>query len=228
VDKANRHKESTRISLKIARTQKNTYNWDFTFDGDPYHYTGVDDISPILYGNHKQTTIHALLHQYDYYDERVTFKNLDVGSLVSGFFGGKIQSVPRCLLLNKSITLTTPSGISVTLPAQGEEDLKKLMMHFNGNVNALFIQVEISPNKSEVVLPQSPLYKEHGKAVSIKLGYPDQGLMDWHLADSKYKTFPINLPNIKTVTHLDLLTLIVRQRVELQALPIAIKVPIER
>lgn len=230
VDKDYHQNDSSRFSLKIARTQKDTYNWDFTLDGDSYHNTNVDDVSPVPYGNHKHTTIRALLHQYDYYDERVTFKNLDVRSLgmTSSGIKGNSEGFPRLLLLKKPVTLTTPSGISVTLLAQGEKDIEKLLMDFNGNIRALFIQIEISPNKHKVVLPQSPLYKEHKKPVRVKVGYPfpHYHYTAWHLADSKYNTFPIDLPNLKTLKHLDSLTLIVRQRVELQSLPVSIKVPI--
>ena len=236
-DKAYHPKESSRFTLEIVRTQKDSYNWDFTLDENPnYHYTNLHGgISPVPYGSKKQATVHAVLHQYDIYEERVMFKNLDLGPLSSGIFGStssgtkqKFDITPRYLALKEPVTATTPSGISITLPAQGAETLEKVFLNFNGNPNALFIRIETSPNQREVLLPESPLYKKHKKPVHIKLECPQPNSMVWYMADNTFKTIAVGLPNLKTVTHLDTLTLIIRQRVDLQSIPVAIKVPISR
>lgn len=237
IDKAYRPKESSRFALDIVRTPKDSYQWDFTLDEDPnYHYTHMSGaVSPVPYGTKQKTTIHAILHQYDTCDERVTFKNLNLGPLSSSIFGvatsgtkQKFDSTPRYLLIKEPVTATTLSGISITLPAQGSETLTKVFSCFNGNPNALIIQINTSPNQPEVVLPESPLYKRHGKPVRIKLDCPWPDVMVSYTADNTFKTIAVGVPDLKTVTHLDTLTLIVRQRVELQSVPISIQAPISR
>lgn len=236
IDKAYRPKESSRFVLEIVRTQKDSYNWDFTLSDDPNdHMVHIHGgISPVSYGSKKRATVRAVLHQYDIYEERVTFKNLDLGPLSSSIFGSASSNTkqnditPRYLSLKKPVTATTPSGISITLPAQGAETLTKVFSNFNGNANALFIQIETSPDKREALLPKSPLYKKHKKPVRIKLECPEPKFMVWYMADNTFKTIAVHLPDLKTATHLDTLTLIVRQRVELQAIPISIQVPISQ
>jgi len=232
INKAYQPKEWSRYDLEIVHTPKDSYQWDFTADDDPdYHYTlGVEGgISPTRYELKRQTTIHVTLHQYDTYEERVTFHDLDLGTPSSQGIGRLVGGIARYLVLKEPVTATTPSGITITLPAQGQETLEKVFTgDFEGNAEALFIQISTSPSQREAVLPQSPLFQRHSKPVRIALNCAEPNVMVWCQADNTYKIISVGVPNLKTVTHLDTLTLIVRQRVDLQAIPISLQVPISR
>lgn len=230
INKAYQPREWSRYDLDIVHVPKDFYQWDFTADDDPsYHFTsGVSgNISPVRYGSSQLATIHVTLHQYDTIEERVTFHNLDLGT---GSSNPVIKTLPaRYLVLKEPVTATTPSGVTITLPAQGQETLEKVFTGaFEGNAEALFIQISTSPSQREAILPQSPLFQKHGKPVTIKLECVKPNFMVWYMADNTFKTIAVGLPNLKTVTHLDTLTLIVRQRVDLQAIPISLQVPISR
>lgn len=221
-------------SLEIIRTPKSGHHWDLTLAEDPAdHSTHVTGTSRIPYGTKRYTTLHATLHQYDTYEERVCFRGLDLVPLPppSGIRPSRPKwavLTPRCLSLKEPVTLTTLSGISITLPAQGAETLDKVFSNFDGNANALFIQINTSPDKALVVLPKSSLWRKYGKPVRIQLECPPPCFMVSSMADNTFKTIALGLPNLETVMHLDALTLIIRQRVELGSVPISIRVPISR
>ncbi len=232
-DHSGPQKYASRYDLAIAGAPKDGTKWDFTLQDDPkYHYTGgiSNAASPTSYNNKPGTILHATLHQYQVYDEQITFKDLDLAPVAAkgSRFDFGAQVTPRALLLKEPVTLTTPSGISVTLPAQDAATLFEVFSNFNGNANALFMKINVAPNQREVKLPASPLYKKYGKLVTVKLETPEPNLMVWYMADNTFKKLAIGLPKLKTLTHLDSLTLTVRQRVELQTIPIAIEVPVER
>ena len=225
----------SRYDLSIAKTPDDGLKWDFTLDYRPSdHMKGTfGAFHPTSYADDKTTILRATLHQYEVHEERVTFKGLDIGPTQVAnsnnypmFFGP--GSPARFLQLAQPQTIVTPSGISVTLPAQGAQTARDFIRDFNGNVDALFLKVNVSPDEREVTLPNSPLYKRFPKPVSIKLETPEPNLMVYYMADNTFKTLKIGLPNLTTTARLDSLTLILRQRVELQTIPVAIEVPVER
>ena len=229
--------DSYRYNLEIIKTPKDRYQWDFTLDqATDYHFTGIvgGSYNPIE-GSSRKAIIHPILHQYDTLEERVTFTNLEVGPILPDTEWSELPGedplmavTPRYLNLKKPITLTTPSGISITLPAQGSETLDKVFRMFNGNANALFIRIKTSPNEREVSLPSSPLYKKHKKPVRIALDCALPYHMGYFMADNTYDTISISMKDLKTVTHLDSLTLIIRQRIDLKSIPISLSVPVSR
>lgn len=230
INKAYQPRECSRYDLEIVRLPKDSHQWDFTADDDPnYHFPrGVTgDISPVRYGASRLATIHVTLYQYDMIEERVTFHNLDLGTPPSDPI---IKTLPaRYLALKEPVTVTTPSGITITLPAQGQETLEKVFTGaFEGNADALFIQISTSPSQREAVLPESPLFQKHGKPVTVKLDCAKPNSMVWYQADNTYRIIAVGLPDLKTVVHLDTLTLIVRQRVDLRSVPVTLTVPIDR
>lgn len=219
---------SSRYDLMIVQSAQSPYRWDFTLDlqGDfsPYHYNGLSsNQSRLPYGKAKTTVVQATLHQYDTLEERVTFHNLELQPPPSDA-EAKRGITPRFLLLKSPLTATTPSGVCITFPAQ-QETFESLFSCFNGNPNALFIKIETTPSQPKVILPLSPLYQKHRKPVSIRLACAAPDFME---ADNTDKVIAVLLPNLATVTHLDSLTLIVRQRVDLQTVPVALKIPISR
>lgn len=227
-------KDASRYDLQLVGKPKDGTQWDFTLDDEPkYHYTGGISGAryPTSYNNKQTTTLHATLHQYETYDERVTFKNLDLG-MEKGtppekypfLFGPK--SPAQFMRLSESQTAVTPSGIAVTLPVQGAETT---LGGFNGPLNnSLFVNIDVSPDQREVVLTDSPLYKKYRKPVTIQLKAHASDSVLWDSASNKFNIIIIYTPNLKTLKRLDSLTLIVRQRVELQTIPVAIEVPVER
>ena len=229
-------KYASRYDMSIAKAPDDGRKWDFTLDDRPKdHITG--SISGAFYQttyNNKPTAIlRATLHQYEVYEERVTFKDLELGPITPtkpGIYPGFSGSFkPRYLEVSGPQTVVTPSGISVTLPAQDATVLQRVFGgSFIGNAGALFLDIDVQPDAREVTLPDSPLYKRFPRPVSIKLETLRPNSMVWYMADNTFKTLAIGLPNLGTKTRLDSLTLIVRQRVELQTIPIAIEVPVER
>ena len=226
INRAYQPRESSRYDLAIVSTPKDSYQWDFTVGKNPiYQCTDLNGgISSTPYAVATQTTVSATLHQFDIHEERVTFKNLDLEPLPAN---NKSQITPRYLSLKEPMTQTTPSGITITIPVQ-KWTLQQALLNLNGNPNALFLQIQTVPDQREVYLPASPLCQKHGKPVRIKLECPKPNYMVWSEADNSFKTIAVGLPNLKTATHLDELTLIVRQRVDLQSIPISLSVPITR
>ena len=243
-NKAYGPKGNSRYTLQLLQTPENSHQWDLTAPEFPNeHSINIDSPSPHPYGRNRRTTLYATLHQYDIYEERVTFHNLDLGPVGFNLFGEPSSKVfgnpisrphnmptvtPRYLVLKEPVTAATPSGIAITLLAQGEETLEKVFSNFNGNADALFIQIRTSPSQKLAVLPLSPLDKKYPKPVRITLDCVKPNGMVWYMADNTFKTIAVGMPHLNAVTHLDTLTLIVRQRVDLKSVPVTLTVPIDR
>ncbi len=228
--------DSFRYDLEIIKTPGDAYQWDFTLsESGDYHYTGINGSYKPIKSSSRRATIHPVMHQYATLEEHVTFTNLEVGPTLEGTLwseppGGDplMELTPRYLNLKKPITLTTPSGISITLPAQGSETLDKVFRSFSGNANALFIRIKTSPDQRDVSLPSSPLYKRHKKPIRIALSCASPYHMVHYMADNTYDTIAVGMKNLKTVTHLGALTLIIRQRVNLKSIPVSLRVPVSQ
>lgn len=221
--------ESSRYSLELFQQPSDPYRWDFTLDGrDESPYTNIHGaISATPYAGKTKTTIRARLRQYDTLEERVTFKNLALLPVDARLPSSRVTS--RFLQLSQAVSATTPSGITVTLPAQGTDTFGEVFGGvFNGNANALFFQIEVSPDKRENLLNSSPLYRKHLRPVRIKLECVAPNFLVWHQADNTFKTIAIDIPRRETATRLDELTLLIRQRVEVSAVPVSFDVPISR
>jgi hypothetical protein len=225
--------QSSRFDMTVVNPAEGDVHWDFTLDWEhttqPYYYTGLSrGQSRLPYGKAKQTTIHATLFRYSTLEERVTFHNLDLCPLATDDNEAKSGSTPRFLALKSAVTATTPSGIQITLPAQNVKHFHDMFSNFNGNPNALFIRIETTPDQREVVLPLSPLYQKYHKPLSIQLACDQPDMMVFYQADNTDKTIAVGLPNLRTVMHLDFLTIVVRQRVNTLVLPIAVRLPVSR
>ncbi len=225
---------SSRYDITVVNAKDSPTHWDMTEgwqDEDATnlnHYSGglSHAQSRLPYGKAKETIVKVTLWQYATLEERVTFHNLDLAPLADEYKLTPDVS-PRVLALDSAVTATTPSGITITLPAQHETFLS--MFHiFAGNPNALFIKINTTPNQRETALPQSPLYQKYQNPVQIKLDCDLPNLNEFYEADNTYDTIAIILPNLRTVTHLDTLTLVVRQRVNLQRLTVSLRLPVYR
>ena len=219
----------SRYDLRLYQDYSKPYHWDFVIPGSDFPRTqALASVSPSEYENHKQTTIRATLRQSSSYTEKVTFKNLDLAPPKPAF-GDRVTS--RALSLPKKRSITTPSGITITLPTQSYDGIPPMMA---GNPNALFIRVEVTPNAKLIKsLPKSPLFRKHHLPVSLRLGvirhvYGKNYIDYYKGATPPYGQVGVDIPNLKTAMHLDQITFYIRQRIDLQTVPITIQVPISR
>ena len=223
---------SSRYDIRLMSNLRSTDKWDFTLDSDGadpfWHYTNLNGvISPTPYGNDKTTTLKVTLWKYDAIEERVTFHDLDLVPLANEK-DPMNSATPRFLSLKSPITVTTPSGIQITFLAQNVQRFEDMFPVFDGNPDALFIRVRTTPDQPESILRLSPLYQKYLKPVSIKLDCDKPNSMVFYQADNTYKIIAVYLPNLKTATHLDSLTLIIRQRVDIERIPVTLNLPIDR
>jgi hypothetical protein len=219
---------SSRFDFQVAPPAGTPDHWDFTLDRQgeitPEHYIALRSGQSLLpYGRAAETTIRATLWRYDTLEERVTFHDLDLRPLADDWMT-RHGVAERFLDLKSARTATTPSGITITLPAQQLDSMPCL----NGNGNALFIRIQTTPDDRNAVLPESPLYRKYRKPARIFLGCEKPDGMVFYEADNTYKTIAVDIPELRTATHLDSLTLIVRQRVNLQCVPVAVTLPVSR
>ena len=215
------------FDLRLYQDYSKPYHWDFVIPNSYFPRTqAIASVSPSDYGNHKRTTIHATLRQSSSYTEKVTFKDLNLAPPKQDF------PFWRTLSLNEKRSITTPSGITVTLPAQSYDVVPA---GFAGPATmSLFVRVEVTPNTKLIAsLPNSPLFRKHHLPVSLRLGvtrhaYGQDYVSYYKDATPPYKGVSLDIPNIKTTMHLDELTFYIRQRIDLQTVPVAIEVPVSR
>ena len=224
-----KHNPPSRYDLRLSQPANTPYHWDFVLPGSSFPRTDAyASIGSPDYRTRKQTTIRATLRQFDTHEEEVTFKNLDLAP-PKPRFGNSITS--RALLLSKTRSLTTPSGITITLPAQSYDAIPDFMA---GNPNALFIRIQVTPNAKLIAsLPKSPLFRKHRRPVSLQLGVPmlvygREEIYYYEDATPNYGHVAISIPNLKAAMHLDQLTFYLCQRANLQTVPVAIQVPISK
>lgn len=225
-----KYNPASRYDLSISTPANAPYRWDFLVPDSNFPEVGISGaFASTDYRTLQKTTLHATLRQFDTYDEKVTFKDLDLvpfGSATLGRLG--FPGGPRFLSLPQARSLTTPSGITVTLPAQIGLQPEDMNAVGNGNIDALWMRIQVEPKTRLSQLPDSPLFRKHGRDITIKLEILAPNTLISYAADNTFTGLKIGLSYPKSVTHLDELTLIVRQRVDLQTVPVAIQVPISK
>ncbi|RYZ86483.1 MAG: hypothetical protein EOP04_13795 [Proteobacteria bacterium] len=235
MDSSNLHgtknKPTSRFDLQLESKAKASHQWDFSLSEIPgSSFTYIKSAlgssnSKVL----KKTTIKVVLHNFEIYEEKVTFKDLNLTTANSfPFTTGSVSDGPRFLSLPEERSLTTPSGIKVTLPAQvgpQQEDFNEVM---NGNTDALWVRIKVTPSTKISNLPKSPLTLKYKLPVSIKLKVASPNFLVSYAADNSYTGVKVGLPNLKNVKRLDELTFIVQQRIDLQTVPLSIEVPISK
>ena len=220
-----KHNPAERFDLTLFQPSGTPYHWEFTLPHNPnYGYTNLSGGYGLpSWKTQKQATIRVTLRQFDIYEEKVTFKDIDLAPSKSPFGG---NTTPRVLSLSKARSITTPSGITITLPAQSYDAIPEFMA---GNPDSLFVRVEVTPNdRSIAALPNSPLWRKLRRPVTLQLGATTskEDWVQYGSASPNYGRLALSIPNLKTTMHLNELTFFVRQRVDLQAVPIQIQVPI--
>lgn len=177
------------------------------------------------------------LRQFETYDERVTFHDVVVKQ--------DAHDVPHSrdkayyVVVPHPLTVTTPSGISVTLPVQGQA--RPDMMF----INTLNFHLSVPPVEHPTRPAHSPLCLQFGKPVQITIlssptstlyGQTDaKGGSYYHLALPANPKWSWRLPRkelIRIPVYADLpttlkdFTVIVRQRVDIQVIPMTFTVPV--
>ncbi|RYG66160.1 hypothetical protein EON80_15985, partial [bacterium] len=203
---------ASRYALTITTTPNAPYQWDFSLPDSPSsNYTNIIRADGKTdYKNLKKTKINATLHQYVTYDEKVTFKDLNLApSDSSALTQGLGQtSGPRFLSLPEERSLTTPSGVTVTLPAQLGFQIEDINRVMNGNIDALWVRIKTTPSTTLSDLPTSPLFLKHGRPVRLKLEVLFPNFLVSYAADNTFTGVKVGIRGLKSLTHIDELTFI--------------------
>lgn len=179
------------------------------------------------------------LVQFETLEERITFPDVSIQPYT---YAGEVEmpNVDQTYYLSvlKPITLTTPSGVTVTLPVQGKSETGAT----NGKINVhLSVKRSYSPNE----LPNSPLVRQFGKPVTVGLDFtpPNNSdgwvvgpgdTNDYELRRDQNPQWSFKLPReqvqkiplyLAPPSHRNL-TVVVRQRVEIQTIPLSFTVPV--
>lgn len=230
--------ESSRFTLSVIGRPKG-YQWELVNRGTEPHGSVLPDeyacalrakgtemggyTSALPYAKgQKFARVKAALRQFDTFQETVTFRHLDVVRLPWGasIFRGNFRS----LLVTRPQTVTTPSGIRITLPVQ---DAKTNAPGFySGPGDVLFVHLEVMPGAGRVALPRSPLFVKHGKPVTIDVDAAKPLQASARSMDGEKRQLNLYLGAHNTVTHLDALTLVVTQRADLKTVPFMLDAPI--
>ena len=207
------------------------------YGGGFYNFAGGDPYPEV---NHF-LRLTCALQQFETYDEPVTFHNVAVQYDADGY---RLDHEKNYFLaLSKPLTVTTPSGVTVTLPVQGQRFQPLLY------ANDLNFMVRVQPQiEAETVLhplPNSPLARTFSKPVQISLTFPlPSHLEGWSYDQSgalascamslppnpAWHFTPKGLPDVPY--HRDLppvlkdFTVIIRQRVDLRTIPMTFTLPI--
>lgn len=156
----------------------------------------------------------AILQEFATYDEPVTFHNL---TLVKSQAGG------RYLAGSQSETVTTPSGVTVTL-VDGQHE-KIPFQTFSSDGVGLLIRY---PNTRKLAsLPHSPLWRKHPGLVSVSVEFPPSysangssyGDTEGTYSFRPTKPLPKVIPNFPVI---------IRQRVDLRTVPMSFTLPVDK
>lgn len=191
--------------------------WGLGDAGGNQDIIGQESVTPYR-PRQRQALITCQLRQYDEMEEKVTFHDLTITRTMG--FGFLMVTNPQ--------TVTTPSGISVSLPVQNVETfMPNGAFIYNGPPDVVFARVALSPRGKRNALPDSPLFQRHRVPVSIRVDAAAPVFMNSNSGDSALPQITLTLRDPKA-THLDALTLIIHQRADLQSIPLAFRVPITR
>ncbi len=156
------------------------------------------------------------LRQFETYDEPTTFHNIALGHEGRGYY----------LVIPEPLSITTPSGVTITLPAQGKPRDGSL-----GEGISVLVKVRPSINSDLVPspLPNSPLARIFGKPVRLSLIFPQPySASSWsYMQNGAPADYGLSLPRdpkdfrkiLPPPPVLKDFTMIVRQRVDIQTIP---------
>lgn len=157
----------------------------------------------------KYIIIRGDLRQAENYEEPLTFHTPAVG-------GGASETVQ---------SHETPSGVTVTLSPQALTSVGG-----SSDPSILRLSFSVSPAQIPALLPNSPLYQKYHHPVLLRVGVttPTGNTYDYPFSDLENTASLYKQPRQpwQYGPTPDVLTLVVQQRVYLQGVPFALKVPI--
>lgn len=219
-----RYSASSRYAVQIESKPAGPLRWELynsswgfdNVEGDQ-GIIGQESATPYR-PRQRRTLITCQLRQYDVMEEKVTFHDLTLTRAMG--FGFLTVTTPQ--------TVTTPSGIAVALPVQNQETfMPGGTFSYNGPPNVVFARVAVSPGRKRNALPASPLFQRHRVPVSIRVDAAAPIFVNYNSGDSALPLLHLTLRDPKA-THLESLTLVIRQRADLQSIPLTFRVPILR
>jgi len=173
---------------------------------------GGDRPEPYISDDH-WVRLDAQLQEFETYDEAVTFHNVSVVNVPGG---GRFVAGPY------PQTVTTPSGISVTL-----EDVQNQKNVSGGGfgVGDAGIRLAYSQTRSLPSLPQSPLWRKYKRPLTLSadLALPYHGSGSSQSDKDSTYAFRSDKPLPKTFATFPV---IVRQRVDLRRVPVTFTLPV--
>ena len=226
-----RHGRGTAIGMPIVGRKG-----VFTREDVSYRGALTTDLSAPYRSASRYVRADCTLRQFETYDEQVTFHNLTVKAAPSNPRDSPLKTY--AFVLSRPVTLTTPSGIVVTLPAQGNDASFPM-----GDKISLKITIPQTATPSD--LPQSPLVRQFGKQVTLSVrfappyhagGYTVEGgdtrtysmwppdNPAWHYPQPKGA--PRISPFLEPPPVLKDFIVIIHQRVDLQTIPMTFTVPV--
>lgn len=172
----------------------------------------------------KFARLHTALQQFAKREEKVTFHDLDIKTVVG-------KTSVNYVMLAKPRTLTTPSGIALTLPTQGVWPPPRYGQDYD-HTPRLRLTL-IGPVSQVPTLPASPLFQKYHKLVLLDV-WPDEMMGDDGKplprngssgGDSHHYEVRLDKPQ-PHLTHLRSLTVTVTQRVLLRETPLQFTLPV--
>ena len=168
----------------------------------------------------------CVLRQYETYDETVIFHNLTATPEENAH--GQKSATYFYLSVPQAQSVTTPSGVHVTLPLQGKGQ------HGYANSQGLNFILFLEPSNTTNLLINSPLVKTYDKPVTIGIQVmPPLRLEGWTNNSGAQQNFSAEssqiLPNGKLAplpNQFKDFKVIVRQRVDIQTIPITFTIPV--
>jgi hypothetical protein len=172
----------------------------------------------------KYATLRTALQQFAKREEKVTFRDLNIKTV-----GAKPPL--NYVMLARSRTLTTPSGLTLTLPAQGIWPPPRYGQGYDDGPRLRLTLV--GPASQVPSLPGSPLFQKYHKPVLLDV-WPDEIIGDDGKplprsgssgGDSHH--YEVRLEKSQPhLTHLRSLTVTVTQRVLLHETPVQFTLPV--
>ena len=159
------------------------------------------------------------LTEFETYDESVTFHDLAIPVPANN------KDVTIQPLVPQAQTVTTPSGIVVTLKASDGTPPGNSLSGQGTVLAPLFGITPVTSADKAVDLPASPLARKYGKSVRIALKAVAPFQQPMSMIDAAntrvYMTLPTAMP-----AHLKKLSMVVQQRVKLRTVPVTLTLPI--
>jgi len=158
------------------------------------------------------------MHEFETYDEPVTFHNVTVkrDRLSNAYY----------IVLPKQLSQTTPSGVTITLPAQGERTDSLTSSAFNVIMS---VQPRITSEENTYSLPKSPLTYTYGKPVRLRITLARPYTQTGGFYEPKQDVpayYATSFSGTPPPSVFKDFTIIVHQRVDLQTIPMTFTLPI--